>query len=140
MAKSSSPIRIEQSLMNEAGIIGKDMHRSATQQLEYWADMGRQLEGLLSTNDIIKIKSGMAQLRVDSVSNTPIDPDSVFDTIERDRLSGALASKVTNAKIPRYQASVTYKGYLEQIAPNGSKRIGTFTGGKFVPSHGLTSQ
>lgn len=43
MAKAKSPIRLDQSLMDSAASVAKVAHRSAAEQIELWADIGRTL-------------------------------------------------------------------------------------------------
>jgi hypothetical protein len=132
MAKSDSPVRIEKSLMSDAGLVGKIMSRSAVQQLEYWAGIGQKLEGILTPSDILEVQSGMSVIKVDPVRTKPVDVDSVFQTIEVDRGAGTLTMAVANPDSIKYQASTENAGYLEAIMPDGSKRVGMFTNGVFT--------
>ncbi len=39
MAKSASPIRLQEDLMQAAALTGERFHRSTAEQIEYWAEM-----------------------------------------------------------------------------------------------------
>jgi hypothetical protein len=133
MAKSDSPVRIEKSLMSDAGLVGKMMRRSAVQQLEYWASIGQKVEGILTPSDILEVHSGMSVIKVDPVKTKPIDIDSVFQSLEIDRAAGTLTKAVANLDSIKYQASTTVPGYLDAIMPDGSRQVGMFTDGEFMP-------
>jgi hypothetical protein len=131
MAKANSPIRLQAELMQAATLTGARMHRSAAEQIEYWADLGRQVAALVDPDVVLKIQAGLVRLRVESIRTEPLDPDDVFATVEADRVSGALADRVTAAPI-RYQASTSHPGYLERIDAEGKRTPGRFQDGVFV--------
>lgn len=137
MAKSASPVRLQDDLMKAASVTGARMHRSAAEQVEYWASLGRQVARFVDPDTLLEVAAGLARINVQPTISQPVDPDSVFDAVEKDRHSGELSRKVTNASI-RYQASNTHPGYLEQINESGDCTVGTFQGGKFIPINGVT--
>ena len=132
MAKAASPVRLQQELMEAATVAGQQLHRSATEQIEYWADLGRRIAGVLDPLKLAEIASGVATLRVEPVNASPIDPDALFATLEDRRSLGELAPLVTTA-YPRYQASTTHPGYLEQLDAEGRRTVGMFQSGIFTP-------
>lgn len=132
MAKAASPVRLQNDLMQAANLTGSRFHRSAAEQIEYWASLGRQISHFVDPDKLLEVASGLAQLKVVPTTSLPVDPDAVFAAVEADRLSGTLSSKVTTTAI-RYQASGTHPGYLEQIDEHGVRTVGTFQGGKFTP-------
>ncbi len=60
----------------------------------------------------------------------PVDPGEVFQSLETERAAGTLSQTVTSSLV-KYQASFSQPGYLEQLAPYGKIKIGTFYNGKF---------
>ena len=48
MAKAISPIRLQNELMVSAKAVGVLMHRSAAEQIEYWASLGQKVSELVS--------------------------------------------------------------------------------------------
>lgn len=131
MAKAHSPMRLEQTLVDDATLIGHLAHRSTAEQIEYWADLGRKVARFISPEVLLDITSGLAVLKPEPVQNIVVAPDSVFNALERDRTNGTLSASVTSSR-ERYQAS-SEPGYLEQITPDGTVTIGTFKNGQFVP-------
>ena len=131
MAKAASPVRLQNELMQAAGVAGARLHRSAAEQVEYWASLGRQVAGFVDPDTLLKIAAGLARLKVEPTIAQPIDPDAVFAAVEADRRSGELPEKVTGAAI-RYYASAS-PGYLEQVDERGVRTVGTFRNGVFTP-------
>lgn len=132
MAKAASPVRLQADLMAAASTAGGLLHRSAAEQIEHWADLGRRIAGKISPEAILEITAGLATIKVEQVVAQPIDPDAVFAALEVSRESGALASQVTESKV-RYQASAIHAGMLERVAANGDVVTGQFKNGVFTP-------
>jgi len=130
MAKAASPVRLQDDLMKSAKLAGERFHRSAAEQVEYWADIGRSVSGIIDPDKLISIKSGLARIRVESVQAKPVDPKAVFRNLEVKRKNGTLAEQVTNSPI-KYQVSLSHPGFLEKIE-NGKITIGQFKNGEFI--------
>ena len=137
MAKASSPIRLQASLMQSAADTAKQFHRSMAAQIEYWADIGRQTSHLIDPNVLLSVTSGLAQIKIEDIKEKPISPKDVFEQLEKDRADGTLKQNSLKNNV-QYQASKHYLGYLEQIDTNGSIQIGLFNNGTFTaidPDH-----
>lgn len=133
MAKSSSPIRLEASLMDAAAVTGSVMHRSAAEQIEFWAAIGRVVSQRLSPNDLVAFHAGLKDIRLAEIPSVPVDPGEVFAELEIKRSSGVLASTIAGNNI-RYQSAMNHPGYLEQVHPDGRLVVGKFLDGQFVES------
>ena len=131
MAKAASPIRLEKELMAAATRSGKRLHRTAAEQVEYWADIGRTVDASVSPDSLLEVATGLAQLKVERVVAVPVDPDDVFAALERDRNSGRLAKSVAGVGV-RFQASRQYPGALERIDADGEITVGSFENGEFI--------
>ena len=131
MAKSASPIRLQEDLMQAAALTGERFHRSTAEQIEYWAEMGRNVSRMLDPDDLLSISAGLAKIKVEPVYSEPINPGDVFQSLEAERASGILPQTVTSSPI-KYQTSLAHPGYLEQIHPDGTIKTGKFQGGKFI--------
>lgn len=132
MAKNSTPMRLELSLVQAAAVAGESFKRSTASQIEYWAEIGRAVEHLLDPQSIIAIKSGLATLKLEVNNGTPVDAQAVFAKLETDRRSEKLSSKVTSTAV-RYQASSDHPGMLERINAEGQIEVGLFQDGEFMP-------
>lgn len=131
MAKASSPVRLQEDLMQSAALTGKRFHRSAAEQIEYWAEMGRSVATILDPDVLLSVTAGLAKIKVEPVYSAPIYPDEVFQALEDERENGILPRIVTNSAI-KYQASITHPGYLEQIDQHGKITLGKFQQGVFI--------
>ena len=136
MPKAASPIRLQAELMQAATLVGQRQHRSAAEQIEYWAGIGRSLSRIIDQDTLLEISAGLVHLKVEPVEPETIAPDEVFSNLERDRKSGRLAESVTTSSV-RYQRSSLHPGQLEQVLPDGRVIIGQFHDGVFTP---LTEQ
>jgi len=132
MAKSASPIRLQDELMQTAATTAKRFHRSTAEQIEYWADIGRQTSNLIDPHMLISLMSGLVQLKVEPVIDKSINPSDVFNSLEDDRSKGKLTNNRTSSPL-QYQVSETHPNYLEQIDNHGVITIGQFDDGIFKP-------
>lgn len=131
MAKATSPIRLQDELMQAAALTAERFHRSTAEQIEYWAEMGRNIDHMLNPDDLLAISAGLAKITVEPVTSEPVDAIKIFQSLEDDRASGVLPQTVTGSAI-RYQASGAHPGYLEQIHSDGCIQTGRFQGGEFI--------
>jgi len=113
MAKAISPVGLQNDLMQAEKLIGERFHRSTAEQIEYWADIGREV-------------------------STVLDIDDVFNSLKVQRQQGTL-KKVVTGSVSKYQSSLTQPGYLERIDQNGNVLVGQFENGEFVPTEELSS-
>ncbi len=131
MAKSASPVRLQEDLMQMAEITAKRYHRSTAEQIEYWADLGRAVSDILDPDVLLSLLSGLIRLKTEPVVSNRVDSKAVFQALEEDRKTGKLSESVTHATV-RYQASNEHPGLLEKIEPDGSIIIGQFENGQFI--------
>jgi len=135
MAKASSPLRLEEELVKQAALAGKQLHRSTAEQIEYWADIGRQVANTITPDTLLQVCAGLARVTVEPVAAPLIDPDDLFNELEQARAKGSIQTDITHSTF-RYQASTKHPGLLEQIALDGRVRIGHFENGEFRPLSG----
>ncbi len=131
MAKAASPVRLEQDLMEAATLAGSMLHRSAAEQVEYWADLGRKVANKLDPETLLSIQSGLTKITIEETTNVTPSPDDVFMALDLNRASGALTEAIASQSV-RYQASQTHTGKLEQVSPNGNVVVGEFINGEFI--------
>ena len=130
MAKSASPIRLDQALMADASLTASTLHRSATEQVEYWADLGRKVSKLIDPDVLLEVQAGLATLHVEKTESVKADPDAVFAQLDHDRQNGRLSTAIAAGSV-RYQASQREPGKLEAVHPDGHIEVGKFVNGQF---------
>ncbi|SER18044.1 ParD-like antitoxin of type II toxin-antitoxin system [Nitrosomonas sp. Nm51] len=138
MAKSASPIRLQEELMKAAGLAASRHHRSTAEQIEFWAELGRSVADTLDPDVMLSVKSGLSRIKVEPVYGVPVDPDAVFESLENKRKNGTLSNRVT-AAAHRYQASSEHPGYLDRIDREGNTTTGRFQKGQFIPLNEKTA-
>jgi len=132
MAKSASPIRLQEDLMKLAAVTGKRYHRSTAEQIEYWAAMGRNVSAMLNPDDLLSISTGLATIKVVPTHSEPVDPVEVFQGLEDQRSTYQTLPQMVTSSLVKYQVSLTHPGYLEQIDSSGEVKTGKFQDGAFV--------
>lgn len=132
MAKASSPIRLQDDLMQSAKSTAERFHRSAAEQIEYWAELGRSVSSTLDPDVLLSVVSGLTKIKIEPVHSPSVNPNDVFDALEREREDGSLSSTVTQSHL-KYQASTMHPGFLERLGANGSITVGMFENGQFIP-------
>lgn len=130
MAKATSPVHLQKTLIDAATLSGQQFHRSAAEQIEYWADLGRRMAGVLNPLELAELLAGISTLKLEPALCVPLDIDAVFAKMQYSRVCGELAAAVTTT-YPRYQAAISHPGYLEQINADGTRTVGMFSNGVF---------
>ena len=133
MAKSHSPVRLDQSLMQAAKLAGSTLHRSTVEQVEYWADLGRKVAPQLDPKVLLEVQSGLLEIKVESVKSAPLNPDDVFRALAQGDRKETMQQAIQGGAV-RYQASDAQPGLLEKIAPDGGVVVGQFINGEFIES------
>ncbi len=131
--KSSTvgPIRLDPKLIALAKKEGSIKKRSVPKQIEYWAELGKAIESAIDLKDVYAIIQGFCKLNVESLESNAVDPNKVFDSLEKKRKSGELSKKVTSSSI-YFEASQTKPGLLDRVdITTGKRQTGRFHNGKF---------
>jgi hypothetical protein len=131
MAKHTA-IRLDNSLMIAAKNAAAVHKRTAVEQIEYWAELGKNLSRFIDPETLIACSAGLATLKVERIVSPPVNPQAIFEQLERSREEGSLQQAVTASRF-RYQASESYPGMLERLDANGKKTVGSFNNGVFKP-------
>ncbi len=122
------PVRLDPDLMERAAREAKRQHRSTRKQIEFWVELGRAVDGVVTREQAAGLRSGLMAVTAPDV--VPVDVDEVFAELEARR--PALAGQVTRASM-RFQASRAHPGLLERIDPEGRVTVGQFEQGEFQP-------
>lgn len=130
---STVSFRIDKDLARQAEREAKVYNRSKNKQLEFWAKIGQAVSDKLNIADAFAVSQGIKIIKLETpaVQSLTVDPDTVFNDLENDRVKGVLPLKVTTAKI-YYEASVEQPGYLDRVnSETGERQTGLFKNGKF---------
>lgn len=130
MAKTYSSVNLPASLIEAAKAAGLKEQRSAAEQIEFWADIGKRVAPHLSPIELLELSSGFAQAKLEPIADSVVNSGDVFQALEEKRRFGTLSHSVTRSAL-RYQASSRYPGKLERISLDGRIEVGIFSGGEF---------
>lgn len=125
-------MRLNNQLVDQAKQKGRLYKRNARNQIEYWAELGRNIEKHLDPELIIGINEGLLEINIRPVRTSPVSSEDVFKEVARQNKSGELVRKVAEIT-PVYQASIKTPGALEKRLENGTYQTGKFVDGDFIP-------
>ena len=127
----ASPLRLSAALVEAAEKEGALQKRSAPKQIEFWAELGKAVDGVIDAADVVAVIQGLRKIKVEPVKSMAVDARDVFDSLETIRESGGLAEKVTSAAV-YYEASLSRPGLLDRvISRTGERQTGQFHKGVF---------
>jgi hypothetical protein len=127
----ASPLRLSAALVEAAEKEGALQKRSAPKQIEFWAELGKAVDGVIDSADVVAVIQGLRKIKVEPVKSMAVDSRDVFDSLETIRESGDLAAKVTSAAV-YYEASLSRPGLLDRVSSRtGERQTGQFYKGVF---------
>jgi len=127
----ASPLRLSAALVEAAEKEGALQKRSAPKQIEFWAELGKAVDGVIDAADVVAVIQGLRKIKVEPVKSMAVDARDVFDSLETIRESGGLAEKVTSAAV-YYEASLSRPGLLDRVSSRtGERQTGQFHKGVF---------
>ncbi len=130
-ASSTSPLRLDSTLVAAAKRKGSVNKRSAPKQIEYWAELGMAVEHVLDYNDVFAVIQGLKKVKVESVESITVDPAAIFNSLEESRKSEKLAEKIKSTAV-YFEVSRRQPGLLDKVnTATGERQTGRFYNGEF---------
>ena len=129
----STPLRVNDTLFEDAEAEGSLMNRSAAKQVEFWAELGKRVAHSVSPSDMLALMQGIAEVQIEVAVAAPayVIPDKIFSTVDAVSLEGDLGQQITLGNV-YFEASLTTPGLLDKVMPDGSHQTGHFTNGLFI--------
>lgn len=128
-----SPVKVADELAEAAKETAQLANRSMAKQIEHWARLGRAVEQLVRTSDVMAFKAHLAD---------PADEEKITEArAALERLVNALAERtdrdaaralISNTGKPVYEAVPGRTDRVAQVWPDGRKVVGRFDGNEFV--------
>ena len=128
-----SPVKVADELAEAAKETAELANRSMAKQIEHWARLGRAVEQLVKTSDVMAFKAHLAD---------PADEDKIAEAgAALERLVNALVERtdrdaaralISKTGKPVYEAVPGRPDRVAQVWPDGRKCIGHFDGDEFV--------
>ncbi len=125
----SKPIRIDPAMLERAKIEGRMFRRSPPKQIEFWAEIGRQVSSLVDARDLFAVFTGAASVKITHNLSQPVSTTDVLAKLKADRSSGALRNSVTTAKATY---GIDEDGRIRRTTADGRESLGDLVDGQFV--------
>lgn len=119
------PVKVSEELMLDARLAAQIMERSIAGQIEYWARLGRAVEGLM------RGAHALALSRAGAVR--PLS--ELLDTVDSPEGRRRLAEHLRTIPYPHYQAAEA-PGFLVRIEADGTRSVGRFINREFKVERG----
>jgi ParD-like antitoxin of type II bacterial toxin-antitoxin system len=120
----SQPVKLSDSLVLDARITAEVARRSIAGQIEFWAGLGRAVEGLLRGREVLALRTAHAVRPLSECL------ESVNSSEGRQRVVDYLRSQ----PFPHYEAAPDHPGLLVRIDADGTRTLGRFVNRRFEPS------
>ncbi len=119
----SQPVKVSDTLVLDARLMGQITQRSIAGQIEFWARLGRTLETLLRGDQVLALcRAGRTK------------PLSAFlRTVDSAEGRKRLAEHLRSLPYPHYEAAPGSPGLLVRIEADGKRSVGKFINRKFHP-------
>ena len=127
------PVKISDELVRQAREEAKAADRSITAQIEHWAKLGRSVERALRHDDAIALKQTDGD--IEKAFPAPVTRESILALLR------GIAAETDRSDLARelmagrtvYQIDPAGSDAIEQIAADGTRTLGHFEDGRFVP-------
>ncbi len=120
----SQPVKLSDALVLDARITSQAAQRSIAGQIEFWASLGRAVEGLLRGREVLALRMTDATLALSESLEAVDSPEG------RQRVADYLKSR----RFPHYEAASGHPGLLIRIDVDGTRTPGRFVNRRFEPA------
>ena len=120
---STTPLRLDAGLVNEARAEATIFDRSPTAQIEFWAKLGRVVCSVFS-HDSIKVVKGLARVQ---------DINALLANADTPAGRARFEAEVARHGVPTYSADPKQAGVIIETRPDGKVRRGRFANKRFMP-------
>lgn len=119
----SQPVKVSDALVLDARLMGEATQRSIAGQIEFWARLGRAVEGLLRGDQLLALsKAGKAK---------PLS--ACLESVDSAQGHGRLAKHLASLPFPHYEPAPDAPGLLVRIEADGKRTVGRFVHRQFQP-------
>ena len=117
----SQPVKLSDDLVLDARLTGEIAERSIAGQIEFWANLGRAIEPLVSGLHALAMQKAARAKAVSSCLQTVDSPQG------RHRVADYLETR----PFPHYKAHPNQAGLLVRHEADGTQTVGRFIGRRF---------
>ncbi len=119
----SQPVKVSDELLLDARMVSQLSHRSIAKQIEYWAQLGKALEPLLTGHQALALRRSGAERPLSECL------ESVDSPAGRRRVMDHL----DQLPFPHYEPA-SEPGLLIRIEADGNRTVGRFVNREFQPA------
>jgi hypothetical protein len=112
----AQPVKLSDELVLDARLTGEASERSIAGQVEFWARLGRAVEALMRTEQVLALK------RVGDAKPLSAALESVQTSEGREQLAQVLSAR----PYPHFEAAPDRPGVLVKIDKDGTRTLGRF--------------
>jgi len=118
------PVKLSDALVLDARVVGQTTERSIASQIEFWARVGKAVEGVLRGDRVLQLKRrGEAAPLSDLLK-------SVDSKAGRARVEAQQATR----PFPHFEQAPGRAGFLVKIDEDGKRTVGRFVNREFRPA------
>lgn len=118
------PVKLSHELVLDARLTAELSERSLAAQIEFWAQLGRAIEPLLSGAQALALRR--------SGTHKPIS--ECLDAVDSEEGRRRVADHLRSRPFPHYEPAPGKSGALVRIDEDGTRTIGRFVRRRFVAS------
>jgi len=117
------PVKLSDSLVLDARLTGELSERSIAGQIEFWASLGRAVEALLRTENLLALKRRGHE--------RPLS--ECLEDVEAEAGRARLGAHLAARPFPHYEPVAERPGVIARIDEDGTRTLGRFERREFRP-------
>ena len=128
-----SPVKVADELAAAAKEIAKLANRSMAKQIEHWAQLGRSVEQLVKTSDVMAFKAHLADPSdTENIAQARASLECLVQSLVDRTDRRAARNSISETREPVYEAVPGRADRVAQVWPDGHRIVGRFVGQEFV--------
>ena len=132
-APTSATLEVADELAQAAKETAELANRSMAKQIEHWARLGRAVEQLVKTSDVMAFKAHLADPSdADKVSKARAALERLMKALVEQTDRDAARTLISETSKPVYEAVPAQPDRVAQVWPDGRKIVGHFVDSEFV--------
>ena len=120
----SQPVKLSDTLVLDARLVGRVAERSIAGQIEYWANLGRAVEPLLQGAAALALARSAATLPL----------SACLDSVDSPEGARRLEDQLRAAPWPHYEPAGDASDLVVRIEADGRRTVGRFVNRQFQPA------
>ena len=124
MGFMAQPVKLSDSLVLDARLTGEVAERSINGQIELWAQLGRAVERVLRTDQMLALKRRGAVVPLSALLDLRAEA-------QQEQFAAQLAAHLESKPFPHFELSADEPGLLIKVDQDGTRTLGRFVNREF---------